>query len=277
MDGYAPATPTQLRRKAKGVAVASCVDDDSLRARGLRLLRQDRGVWRRSSWYLASRWNTVTGKRFERRLRWVRSHKRAMYLRLQGEALVMSDDQADVTAGRNLLHRAIREEPKGWDAFVAWRTFGRRYARDACAAEAIDAFRQSLRLARWLPERVSLEMELAWVLVEAGTPDNVLEAVTLLGAVEREVPVEAFRPATRFHFYLIAARAAAIQEIAPAGTYARRALDLANDLSPRPGDPAFDRLAAQLATRVKRLEEVSAAYPEDVRVETVLQAFGLQP
>lgn len=224
----------------------------------------------RDDWYRAKSWDEPTAQEFERRLARARASSRAQYLMLQGAHLTESPRLTDRDAGRELLRRAAAEDvdERGIMAQGALQFLGGSLARDERWDEAAAALRECLRVCGSRSTGTSgtsgtPQLDLAEVLLRIGGPEQVAEAADLLAGVEAAVEGQSFFAEVQFRFNLACARAAAGQHNPVAGTYARRALNIADHGTPTVArHPQLGRVEIGPITRGD-LEQLSATYPDD--------------
>jgi hypothetical protein len=234
----------------------------------------------RDDWYRAGSWDDDTAQAFERRLARARATSRAQYLKIQGVHLTESAQLSDREAGRELLRRAVDEDldETKFEAAGAWQILGSSLARDGRWDEAATAMRECVRLCT--SRRIgtsgtsgTAQLDLAEILTRIGGPEHVAEAVDLLADVEETVREQSFLAVVQFRFNLVCARAAARRQNPVAGTYARRALELAERGTPTVArHPQLGRVEIGPVTRGE-LEELSTTYPNDQPVQDARHAL----
>lgn len=231
-------------------------------------------------WYRATTWDAETAEAFETRLARSRTrYHRSSYLHIQGWHLIQSPLESDRQVGRDLLRRAIDEDDEDqFNARGAWQDLAGSLAADDHLDEAEEALRETVRLTRQRGisgTTGTAELDLAELLIRLGEPDQVAEAIELLIAVQPEVEDQSFLAGTQFRFNLVCARAARSTGNPAAGTFARRALAIADDGTsgvPR-HDPVLRMVQVGPVTRGE-LQGVSDAYPDDLPIDDVGPVFG---
>lgn len=230
-------------------------------------------------WFRHPTWDDAIAAEFEARLARARIAGRAQYLRIQAVTLLPSEQRLDRDAGRALLTRLIDQYPESFEVAAAWEALGESLAREGDLAGAEAALRSCLAVCRARPTGKSgtsytPEVGLAAVLVRAGGDRD--EAAMLLAGVEPDVAGQGFIAATAFRFELTCARLAARDDEPVAGTFARRALDLADhgshEVLPRHRDLA--QVEFDPAVRAE-LQDLAARHPHEVAFADVATAFGV--
>jgi hypothetical protein len=235
----------------------------------------------KDDWYRAPTWDAETAEAFERRLARSRAgYSRSQYLKIQGSILTHSTLPSDRQAGRELLRRAIDEDDNDqFNAVGALQTLAASLAADDQPHEAVTALRETLRLTR--KNGISgtsgtAELDLAELLIRLDNAEQVAEAIGLLVGVQTRVQEQSFLAGTQFRFNLVCARTAQRTNNPAAGSFARRALALADHgTSGLPRHPELGVVQVGPITRGE-LQEINQAHPEDLPIEDVRRVFGGQ-
>ena len=188
-------------------------------------LRQD--VCMADDWFRSPAWDADAQAEFERRLARARSNNRPQYMRIKGLALA---DAGEVSGARDLWRRVLDSDAYEFEKATATEHLADSYITED-PERAIGLFRTIVNSRNATSSTV--QIKLAELLLDRGTPEDLPEATTLLTAwVEHRLPF----PNAHFRWNLAVIRLAeATNDREAIRDAARRALGLADQ------GPVFSR------------------------------------
>lgn len=196
--------------------------------------------WDDKEWFRSSTWDDSIAAAFEDRLRRARTWNRAQYLRIHGCHLAWQDDPVLRETGRKLFRRVVEEYGDSGQLQATWamENLAEALSADGRMDEAETVTRELLHRrdadpTTWRGARVDLDLSLAEILLERGTPNALHEADQWLDRGEASVERSGmFRNLVLRHLVTRARVARARGDIVRSVRYASDALQVAEETEP---------------------------------------------